>query len=164
MPLTSASRRNEGGGRDDVGNLPGTIHSGFRVGRAKLSTTAHLHGRSRQMRPEPRREKVVGSGFWVSERLKILVSAAGLEPATHALKGSPTQLQTITCTSSLLHARHNKINEMPTRHRSGCPEGARNPASRTMSLRFIGSFVTRRIRFAEPSSIRLFSGLAYFVV
>ena len=95
---------------------------------------------------------------------EILVSAAGLEPATHALKGSPTQLQTITCTSSLLHARHNKINEMPTRHRSGCPEGARNPASRTMSLRFIGSFVTRRIRFAEPSSIRLFSGLAYFVV
>jgi len=38
-----------------------------------------------------------------------LVSAAGFEPATHALKGSPTQLQTTTCTSSLLHARHNKI-------------------------------------------------------
>jgi len=58
----------------------------------------------------------------------FMVSAAGLEPATHALKGSPTQLQTITCTSSLLHARPNKINEMPTRHRSGCPEGAQNPA------------------------------------
>ncbi len=70
------------------------------------------------------------------------MSAAGFEPATHALKGSSTQLQTITCTSSLLHARRNKINEMPTRHRSGCPEGARNPASRTMSLRFAGSFVT----------------------
>jgi hypothetical protein len=60
---------------------------------------------------------------------------------THALKGSPNLIQTTTCTSSLLHARHNKINEMPTRHRSGCPEGARNPASsRTMSLRFAGSF------------------------
>src|SRR5207249_3997683 len=73
--------------------------------------------------------------------LSSLVSAAGFEPATHALKGSPTQSQTTTCTSSLLHARHNKVNEMPTRHRSGCPEGARNPASRTMSLRFAGSFV-----------------------
>src|SRR5260370_10553126 len=82
-----------------------------------------------------------------------LVSAAGFEPATHALKGSPTQLQTTTCTSSLLHARHNKIHEMPTRHRSGCPEGARNPASRKMSLRCIGSFVSRRNHFAEPSSI-----------
>jgi len=71
-----------------------------------------------------------------SQALKIMVSAAGLEPATHALKGSPTQLQTRTCTSSLLHARHNKIKEIQTRHRSGCPEGARNPASRTMSLRF----------------------------
>src|SRR5208282_6183120 len=90
---------------------------------------------------------------------EYLVSAAGFEPATHALKGSPTQLQTTTCTSSLLHARHNKINEMPTRHRSGCPEGARNPASRTMSLRFAGSFATRRNHFAEPSSIRLFSDL-----
>jgi len=58
---------------------------------------------------------------------EYLVSAAGFEPATHALKGSPTQLQTTTCTSSLLHARHNKINKTPTRHRSGCPEGARNP-------------------------------------
>ena len=58
---------------------------------------------------------------------EILVSAAGLEPATHALKGSPTELQTTTCTSSLLHARHNRINEIPRRHRSGCPEGARNP-------------------------------------
>src|SRR5437879_12509061 len=56
-----------------------------------------------------------------------MVSAAAFEPATHALKGSPTQSQPTTCTSSLLHARHNKINEMPTRHRSGCPEGARNP-------------------------------------
>ncbi len=61
-----------------------------------------------------------------------LVSAAGFEPATHALKGSPTQLQTTTCTSSLLHARHNKINEMPTRHRSGCPEGVRNRPDPTM--------------------------------
>jgi hypothetical protein len=39
---------------------------------------------------------------------------------THALKGSSTQLQTTTCTSSLLHARLNEINEMPTGHRSGC--------------------------------------------
>lgn len=57
-------------------------------------------------------------------------------PKIHALKGSPNQLQTITCTSSLLHARRNKINEMPTMHRSGRPEGARNRASRTMSRRF----------------------------
>jgi len=71
-----------------------------------------------------------------SNYFEILVSAAGIEPATHALKGSPTQSQTTTCTSSLLHARHNKINEMRTRHRSGCPEGARNPASRTLRLCF----------------------------
>jgi hypothetical protein len=51
-----------------------------------------------------------------------MVSAAGFEPATHALKESPTYSPTITCTSSLLHARHNKINEMRIRHRSGCPE------------------------------------------
>ena len=63
-----------------------------------------------------------------------LLSAAGFEPATHALKGSPNLISTTTCTSSLLHARHNKINEMPTRHRSGCPEGARNPASGKMWL------------------------------
>jgi|SRR5580700_6627593 hypothetical protein len=41
---------------------------------------------------------------------------------TLALKGSPTQLQTTACTSSLLHARHSKINGIPTRRRSGCPE------------------------------------------
>ena len=46
---------------------------------------------------------------------------------THLLKGSPNQTATTTCTSSLLHARRNKINEMPTGHRSGCREGARNP-------------------------------------
>ena len=87
---------------------------------------------------------------------EILVSAEGFEPSTHALKGSSTQLQTRTCTSSLLHARHNKIKEIQTRHRSGCPEGARNPASRTMSLRFAVPNVTRRIHFAEPFSFRFF--------
>ena len=40
---------------------------------------------------------------------------------TRALKGSPTQLQITTCTSSLLHARHNKIKQIRTRHSSGCP-------------------------------------------
>ena len=44
---------------------------------------------------------------------------------TRALKGSPTQLQITTCTSSLLHARHNKIKQIRTRHSSGCPEGVR---------------------------------------
>jgi len=78
--------------------------------------------------------------------LRNMVSAAGFEPATHALKGSPTQLQTTTCTSSLRHGRHKKINEM--RYRSGCPEGARSSACRTMSLQFAGSFVTtERLRF-----------------
>jgi len=86
---------------------------------------------------------------------EILVSAAGFEPATHALKGSPTQFQTTTCTSSLFHARPNKINEMPTRHRSGCPEGARNPASRTMSLRFAGSCATRRNHVAVRDVINV---------
>jgi hypothetical protein len=88
--------------------------------------------------------------------IENMVSAEGFEPSTHALKGSSTQLQTRTCTSSLLHARHNKIKEIQTRHRSGCPEGARNPASRTMSLRFAVPNVTRRIHFAEPFSFRLF--------
>jgi len=64
---------------------------------------------------------------------EIMVSAAGLEPATHALKGSPNQLQTITCTSSLLHARLNKIKEIQTRHRSGCPEGARDSSSTNLN-------------------------------
>ena len=82
-----------------------------------------------------------------------LVSAAGLEPATHALKGSPIQLQTTTCTSSLLHARHNKINDMPTRHRSGCPEGVRNLASRTMSLRFDGWILVRRNHGGDDRSL-----------
>src|SRR5271156_1565155 len=63
--------------------------------------------------------------------MENVVSAEGFEPSTHALNGSPTQLQTTTCTSNLLHARHNKINEMPIRHRSGCPEGAWNPPQRT---------------------------------
>ena len=97
-----------------------------------------------------------GMVFSTNPSKQTLVSAAGFEPATHALKGSPTQLQTTTCTSSFLHARHNKINEMPTRHRSRCPEGARNPASRTMSLRVAVPNVTRRIHFAKPSSIRSF--------
>src|SRR5580765_2437191 len=35
------------------------------------------------------------------EQREIVVSAAGLEPATHALKGLPNQFQTKTCTSSL---------------------------------------------------------------
>src|SRR5271166_7008460 len=71
---------------------------------------------------------------------EYLVSAAGFEPATHALKGSPTQLQTTTCTSSLLHARHKKIKQIRTRHPSGCPEGARRPTSRTMQHRFAVPF------------------------
>ena len=62
----------------------------------------------------------------------IVVSAAGFEPATHALKGSPNLIQTTTCTSSLLHTRQRKINEMQTRHRSGCPEGAQNEDGRTI--------------------------------
>src|SRR6266699_5170751 len=61
-----------------------------------------------------------------SLRKESMVNAAGLEPATHALKGSPNQLQTTTCTSSLLHARRKKIKEIQRRHRSGCPEGAWN--------------------------------------
>jgi hypothetical protein len=63
-----------------------------------------------------------------------LVSAAGFEPATHALKGSPNLVQTTTCTSSLLHTRHNKISEMQIRHRSGCPLGAQNQATRTIEV------------------------------
>jgi hypothetical protein len=49
---------------------------------------------------------------------------------------------------------------MPTRHRSGCPEGARNPASRRVSLRVPRSSVMRRNHFAEPSSIRFLQGLS----
>jgi len=56
----------------------------------------------------------------------MMVSAAGFEPATHALKASLGHSQQTTCTSSLLHARHSKTNEMRTRHRSGCREGASN--------------------------------------
>src|SRR5664279_4712137 len=93
-----------------------------------------------------------------------MVSAAGFEPATHALKESPTQLQTTTCTSSLLHARHNKINEIPTRHRSGCPEGARTPASRTMSLRFAGSLCNAKESFRRTVQHPAFSGLRQAVV
>jgi len=63
-----------------------------------------------------------------------MVSAAGLEPATHALKGSPHQFRTTTFTSSLLHTRHNKISEMQTRHYSGCPQGAQNQATRRIEL------------------------------
>src|SRR5271170_1750052 len=62
--------------------------------------------------------------------MENVVSAEGFEPSTHALKGSPTQLQTTTCTSSLLHARHNKIKQIRTRHPSGCPEGVRSSADR----------------------------------
>jgi hypothetical protein len=62
-------------------------------------------------------------------REEFLVSAAGFEPATHALKGAPNLISTTTCTSSLLHARHYKINEMQTRHLPGCLDGAQNPAS-----------------------------------
>src|ERR1700733_13873892 len=77
--------------------------------------------------------------------------------ATPAFKGSPNHLQSKPCMSSpscTTQQNHKiKINEMPTRHRSGCPEGARNPASRTMSLRFTGSFVTGRNHFTDhPSS------------
>jgi len=95
-----------------------------------------------------------GSGLRRAEGCVAKRSKTNLE--THALKASLNHSQKTTCTSSLLHARNNKINEMQTRHRSGCPEGARNLASRTTSLRFAGSFVTRRNHFAEPSSIRLF--------
>jgi hypothetical protein len=71
------------------------------------------------------------------ELTEVFVASLGLR-RNDAQPGSPTQLQTITCTSSLLHTRHSKINEMPTRHRSGCPEGARNPGRREVSLRFPG--------------------------
>jgi len=69
--------------------------------------------------------------------LPALVSAAGFEPATHALEGSPTQLQTTTCTSSLLHARHDKIKQIRTRHPSECPEGVRRWAHRDDPLPFL---------------------------
>ena len=62
------------------------------------------------------------------------MSAAGFEPATHALKGSPNLYQTTTCTSSLLHARRNKISEIQTRHCSGCPQGAQNQATPTIAV------------------------------
>jgi hypothetical protein len=69
----------------------------------------------------------------VREYKGFLVSAAGLEPATHALKGSPNLVQTTTCTSSLLHTPHNKISEMQIRRSSGCPEGVRDFPSEPIS-------------------------------
>jgi len=55
---------------------------------------------------------------------------------TRTLKGSPTQIQTTTCTSSLLDARCNKIKQIQTRNRSGCPEGAQNPVLSEGRARF----------------------------
>ena len=72
-------------------------------------------------------EVIIGDAASTAVTESYMVSAAGLEPATHALKGSPTQLQTTTCTSSLLHSGHCRINEMQIRHGSGCPEGAQSP-------------------------------------
>ena len=86
------------------------------------------------------------------------VSAAGFGPATHALKKSPNQFELTTCMSSYLHPWQNNINEIQTEHRSGCPEAARNPASRTISLRFPGSFCMRRNHFAEPLQHSVFAG------
>lgn len=54
-----------------------------------------------------------------------------VKAAMNALKGSPNLAQTTTCTSSLLHTRHNKISEMQIRHCSGCPQGAQNQVMRT---------------------------------
>jgi len=90
--------------------------------------------------------------FWMACKL---VSAAGFEPATHALKGPPIQLQTTTCTSSLLHARHNKINEMPTRHRSECPEGAQTVRTlNATAAGFIGrESSVRSVRYFETTTL-----------
>jgi hypothetical protein len=74
-------------------------------------------------------EKWNGTCCHHPQLIENMVSAAGLEPATHALKGAPTQLQTTTCTSSLLHTRRNKISEIRIRHRPGCPEGAQRATS-----------------------------------
>ncbi len=68
---------------------------------------------------------VMPSQFRIAGRRFEWQAAPKTNLKTHALKGSPTQLQTTSCTSNLLHSRHNKINEMRTRHWSGCPEGAR---------------------------------------
>jgi hypothetical protein len=64
------------------------------------------------------------------KRFEIMVSAAGFEPATHALKGAPTYSQTTTCTSSLLHARFKRIKQIRAGQSSRCPEGAQNPTLR----------------------------------
>jgi hypothetical protein len=82
------------------------------------------------------------------------VSAAGLEPATHALKGPLNHMLTTTCTSSLLHTRRNKISEMQKRHSSGCPEGA--PRFLTQSCQ-LPACQSRTILFA----IVKWSGLFY---
>src|SRR5579864_2554507 len=65
-----------------------------------------------------------------------MVSAAGFEPATHALKEAPTYSQTTTCTSSLLHARFKRIKQIRAGQSSGCPEGAQDP---TLRLNHSGS-------------------------
>jgi hypothetical protein len=98
-------------------------------------------------------------------RIEFLVSAAGLEPATHALKESPNLMLTTTCTSGLLHARRNKFREMQTRHSSGCPEGVRDSDSERVSCRPEKTSINRRpFSFLSQNSLDYFPMYAIMVL